>query len=62
MVITIRHYGNKELEPKCIPQSFLGTILHGRRLTVIGHFFFPVSSNSPRGLCEVNSVQLPSRF
>ena len=24
--------------------------------------FFPVSSNSPRGLCDVNSVQLPSRF
>lgn len=57
MVITIRHYGNKELEPTCIPQSFLGTILHGRRLTVIGHFF-PLSSNSPEAIATLT----PSSF
>ena len=40
MVITIRCCGDKrELEPKCIPQWFLGTLLHGRRQSVVGHFF-----------------------
>lgn len=53
MVITIRHYGNKELEPKCIPQSFLGTILHGRRSTVIGHFFFPFLVTVPEAFAKL---------
>lgn len=54
MVITIRHYGNKELEPKCIPQSFLGTtILHGRRLTVIGQFFFPFQVTVPEAFAKL---------
>lgn len=53
MVITIRYYGNKELEPKCIPQSFLGTILQGRRLTVIGHFFFPFLVTVPEAFAKL---------
>ena len=39
-----------ELEPKCVPQSFLGPLLETRR-SAIGHFF-PVPSNSPRIHCE----------
>lgn len=58
MVITIRHYGNKELEPTCIPQSFLATILHGRRLTVIGQFFFPFLVTVP----EAFATLTPSSF
>ena len=37
----------KGLEPKCVPQTFLGT-----RPSAIGQFFFPVPSNSPRNLSE----------
>ena len=35
-----------ELEPKCVPQLSLGSLLGTRRLA-IGHFF-PVLSNRPR--------------
>lgn len=42
MVITIRHYGNKELEPTCIPQSFLGTI-----------FFFPFLVTVPEAFATL---------
>ena len=41
----------RELEPKCVPQLFLGWLL-GTRRTAIGHFFFVVLSNNPRSLFE----------
>jgi len=39
-----------ELEPKCVPQLFLGLLLVTCQ-SAIGQFFFTVSSNSPRSLC-----------
>lgn len=58
MVIIICHYRNeKQLEPKGIPKSFLGTLLQGRHHSTI---VFPVPSNSLRSLCEVNSAQFPN--
>ena len=36
----------KELEPKCVPQLCLGSLL-GRRQSAIGQFFSPVPSNNP---------------
>ena len=39
----------RELEPKCVPQLFLGSLLEARQ-SAIGHFFPP--GNSPRSLCE----------
>ena len=39
----------RELEPKCVPQLFLGS-LPRPRLSTIGHFFSK-KSNSPRSLC-----------
>ena len=41
----------KELEPKCVPQLFVGSLLGTDRST-IGQFFSPVPSNSSRSLCE----------
>ena len=40
----------RELEPKCVPQLFLGLLLWTRR-SAIGHFF-RLLSNNPRSLCE----------
>ena len=40
----------RELEPKCVLQLFLGSLLGARR-SGIGQFS-PVASNSPRSLCE----------
>ena len=40
-----------ELEPKRVPQLFLGSLLRTRR-SAIGQIFFHVLSNSPRSLCE----------
>ena len=39
------------LEPKCIPQWFLGLLL-GPGQSAIGHFFFLVPNNTPRSPCE----------
>ena len=39
----------RELEPKCVPQLFLGSLLETRQ-SAIGHFFPP--GNSPRSLRE----------
>ena len=36
----------KELEPKCVPQWFLGLLL-GTRQSAIGQLFFPVPRNNP---------------
>ena len=41
----------RELEPKCVPQVFLGLLL-GTRQSAIGQFFSPVPSNSPISFCE----------
>ena len=41
----------KELEPKCVPQLFVGSLLGTDRST-IGQLFPPVPSNSSRSLCE----------
>ena len=41
----------KELEPKCVPQLFVGSLLGTDRST-IGQLFHPVPSNSSRSLCE----------
>ena len=40
----------RNLEPKCVPQLFLGSLL-GTRRSPIGQFS-PVPGESPRGLCE----------
>ena len=48
----------KELEPKCVPQLFLGSLL-GRRSTTIGQLFPPFPSNSPEAFAKVNSAQFP---
>ena len=42
----------RELEPKCIPQVFLGSLL-GMRRSAIGLFSPNVPSNSSRSLCEI---------
>ena len=39
----------RELEPKCVSQLFLGSLLETRQ-SAIGHFFPP--GNSPRSLRE----------
>ena len=41
----------RELEPKCVPQWFLGWLLETHQ-SAIGQFFFPVLTKSPRSLCE----------
>ena len=41
----------KELEPKCVPQLFVGSLLGTDRSTM-GQLFPPVPSNSSRSLCE----------
>ena len=57
----VRHLRNeKGLEPKCVPQMFLGLLL-GTRRSAIGQFF-PVPSNRSKVFAKVNLAQLPSRF
>ena len=46
----------RELEPKCVPQKLLGSLL-GMRRSAIGR-----PSNIPRSLCERKSTQFLSRF
>ena len=41
----------RALEPDCVPQLFLGSLLWTRRSSV-SHFFLPVPSYNPRSLCE----------
>ena len=43
---------DKPLEPKCVPQVFLGSLLLA--------IFFSVLSNSPSGLCENQLIPVPS--
>ena len=42
----------RRLEPKCVPQLILGSLL-GTRQAAIGHFFSPVPGYSSRSLCEI---------
>ena len=49
------------LEPKCIPQLFLGSLL-GPRQSAIGQFLFLVSSKSPRSPCESLLGTVPFHF
>ena len=51
----------RELEPKCVPQMFLGWLLGARR-SAIGQFFAFSPSNIPRSLCESKSTQFLSRI
>ena len=51
-----------ELEPKYVPQLFLGLLLVTCQ-SAIGQFFFCLSPVTvPEVFAEVNSVQSPSRF
>jgi len=51
----------RELEPKCVPQRFLASLLGSRR-SAIGQFFSLGPSNIPRSLCESKSTQFLSRL
>ena len=50
----------RELEPKCVPQLLLGSLL-GTRRSVIGQFF-SLSLAVPEVFAKVNSAQFPSRM
>ena len=53
----LRHAKNEapeeELEPKCVPQLFLGLSFGTCGPAIV---FFPVPSNNPRGLCKTQLV------
>ena len=51
----------KELEPKCVLQLFLGSLL-GMRRSAIGQFFFLSLVTIPEAFAKVNSAQFPSLF
>ena len=50
----------RELEPKCVPQLLLGSLL-GTRRSAIGQFF-SLSLAVPEVFAKVNSAQFPSRM
>ena len=51
----------RALEPKCVPQLFLGSLLWTRRSSV-SHFFYLSLVTIPEVFAKVNSTQFPSRF
>ena len=51
----------KKLEPKCVPQVFVGSLLGARRFAV-GMVTGSVPSDSPRSLGESQPGPVPSRF
>ena len=50
-----------ELEPKCVPQLFLGSLLR-TRWSAIGQIFSTSLVTVPEVFAKVNSSQFPSRF
>ena len=60
--LSIRHLGTRrELEPKGVPQLFMGLLLR-TRWSAIGHFF-PVSLETvPEVFAKVNWAQFPRRL
>ena len=51
----------RELEPKRVPQWFLGSLL-GTRRSAIGQFFSLSLTTVPEVCAKVNSAQFPSRM
>ena len=51
----------RELEPKCVPQLFPGSLL-GMRRSAIGQFFFLSLVTIPEVFAKVNSAQFPCLF
>ena len=51
----------KELEPKCVPQLPLRSLLV-TCLSAIAQFFLPVPVALPEVFAKANSAQIPSRF
>ena len=58
----IRHFrSEKEMEPKCVPQLFRGSLL-GTRRSAIGQFFSVSLVTVPEVFAKVNSPQFLSHF
>ena len=51
----------RALEPKCVPQLFLGSLLW-TRWSSVSHFFYLSLVTIPEVFAKVNSTQFPSRF
>ena len=49
------------MEPKCVPQVFVGSLL-GTRRSAVGMVTGSVPSDSPRNLVESQLGPVPSRF